>query len=117
MRINTTLGAITIIAILATTLFLAGAALHIYYSNVETVDIGIALTLDSSFIGLTVTLTATLTNGGEAIVGETVSFYLCDSAGLEIDHLGDATTDELGVASHTYTALGNGTYCFIAGYL
>lgn len=89
-------------------------ASHWIYSNIVAVEVGgYALTLSYDFEGNLVTLNASLTQNLNPEPNVNITFYECDSSGLEINTLGTNVTNLEGYAVYSLTAT-NGTHYYQA---
>jgi hypothetical protein len=102
-----------IVSAMLTTPFLVG-------SNTEP-DRHYSLSLSATQHFSTVVLTAILTfteghHEKEAVAGATIYFYLCNRFGHDLKEIGHNVTKKNGTATFSWSAPGNGDYCFIAAY-
>jgi hypothetical protein len=84
-------------------------------SNWVHVDIQYSNVLSMSVTDSAVTLTATVTNNGNAVgAGYNVDFYISTDGGTTWGYFATELTDSSGIAQVVYTAISNGGYDFSA---
>jgi hypothetical protein len=106
-----------LIAVLSLCIVASGYVAYSYLfvsSNVVSVNMQYSVALSSSVTDSTVTLTATVTNGGSPVrAGIVVDFY-ASIDGAPSSYFATALTDANGLAQTTYAVLYNGGYDFQA---
>ena len=94
----------------------AVSAMYWIFSNVVDDPLNYQVTLVTSRAYSEYTLTATLTDNGVDMQGETVIFEMSIDAGVIWTEIGTDTTSNAGVAILVWSATANGDYSFRATY-
>ena len=107
---------IALVAILLISLIAGVSAMYIIYSNVVNEPLDYQVTLVTIRAYSEYTLTATLTDNGATMSGETVDFEMTVDAGVTWILIGSETTSNQGEAVLIWSATANGDYSFRATY-
>lgn len=94
----------------------AGAAYWVYSNSITDQASDYDVELSTSWNGLTVTLTATVTNPLDAPIQDAVVQFGTGTDAASFQYKGQATTDASGIASYSYKVDSEGTYSHIARY-